>query len=294
MQKISILTIIFLVGISTIAVSQNKTYVDSRGNTHLIGQCTRNAFEKEDFKEWFDKSYISYTVNTDLLKRVKRKSKGVTFEIFMATWCGDSRREVPRFFKILDALKVKDDNISIINVDNAKNAYKQSPTHEEKGKLIFRVPTFIMYKNGVEIGRIIESPVTSLEMDLVQILLDLPTAPNYKSVHALDKLLTEKGLTSEPKELLEYARTLRQSVNSSGEFNSYGYLLLGKNEVDKAIVVFYINALLFRNEANPFDSLAEAYEKKGDKEKALEMYEKVLTIDPNNKNAKERIAALKA
>ena len=35
---------------------------------------------------------------------------------------------------------------------------------------IQRVPTFIIYKNNIESGRIIETPKTSLEQDLVNIL----------------------------------------------------------------------------------------------------------------------------
>ena len=35
---------------------------------------------------------------------------------------------------------------------------------------IQRVPTFIIYKNNIEAGRIIENPVTSLEQDMVNIL----------------------------------------------------------------------------------------------------------------------------
>ena len=35
---------------------------------------------------------------------------------------------------------------------------------------IDRVPTFIIYKNNIEAGRIIENPITSLEQDMVNIL----------------------------------------------------------------------------------------------------------------------------
>jgi len=33
-----------------------------------------------------------------------------------------------------------------------------------------RVPTFIIFKNNIEAGRIIENPLTSLEQDMVNIL----------------------------------------------------------------------------------------------------------------------------
>lgn len=292
MKLIHFLTIAFCLGFSTLATSQNLEYTDASGKKQLIGQCSRQAFQKEAYQEWFNANYNEYAVNLDLLKKAKRKKGGVTFEIFLGTWCGDSKREVPRFLKVLDALKVEESAISIINLNNADTAYKQSPTHEEEGKLIHRVPTFIMYKKGIEIGRIVESPVTSLEMDLVQILLDLPTASNYKGVHQMAQLLAEKGVTTDKKELFQYAVSIQRAVHSSSELNSYGYFLLRKEEIDKAIVVFYVNAVLFRNETNSFDSLAEGYEKKGDKESALSMYKKTLELDPNNEHAKERIADL--
>jgi hypothetical protein len=51
-------------------------------------------------------------------------------------------------------------------VDNAK----LSPVGEYDKLDIQRVPTFIIYKNNIEVGRIIENPVTSLEQDMINIL----------------------------------------------------------------------------------------------------------------------------
>jgi len=271
---------------------QNKEYTDKKGNSHLIGKCNKAAFEKESYKKWFDENYTTYKVNMDLLKKVKRKTKGITFKIFLGTWCGDSKREVPRFMKVLDELKIEESALEIISLSNKKEAYKQSPTGEEKGKLIFRVPTFIIYKNEVEIGRIVESPVTSLEMDLVQILLGLPTNPNYNAIHELENLFTENGLPKDKETFLKYAHSISKTSKKSSELNSYGYILLGRNEIDKAIAVFYINAILYRREANVYDSLAEAYEKNGDAEKALKMYQKAVEINPKSEHAVERIAEL--
>jgi len=56
--------------------------------------------------------------------------------------------------------------ISFIGVDNAK----LSLVGEYDSLDIQRVPTFIIYKNNIESGRIIETPKTSLEQDLVNIL----------------------------------------------------------------------------------------------------------------------------
>jgi len=51
--------------------------------------------------------------------------------------------------------------------------------------------------------------------------------------------------------------------------------------------VFKLNAETFPQSENVWDSLAEAYMKAGDVKKAEENYEKSLTLDPTNENAKE-------
>ena len=79
-------------------------------------------------------------------------------KIVIGTWCPDSRREVPKFMMILDIWKFPVSKVTFIGVDNAK----LSPVGEYESLNILRVPTFIIYKNNIEAGRIIENPVTSL------------------------------------------------------------------------------------------------------------------------------------
>ena len=90
----------------------------------------------------------------------------ITIKIVMGIWCPDSRREVPRFMKVIDAWKFPAAKLTFIGVDDAK----QSPVGEYLKLDIQRVPTFILYKNNIEAGRIIENPKTSLEQDMVDIL----------------------------------------------------------------------------------------------------------------------------
>lgn len=69
-------------------------------------------------------------------------------------------------------------------VSNRDSLYKKSPQHEETGKNIVRVPTIIIEQKGVEIGRIIEFPKTSLEKDLLSILRKEKYQPNYHHLKA--------------------------------------------------------------------------------------------------------------
>lgn len=68
--------------------------------------------------------------------------------------------------------------------------------------------------------------------------------------------------------------------------NQMGYRLLGQGEVDQAIAVFRFNVETYPESANVYDSLGEAYEQKGELKKALELYERAVSMgekidDPN-------------
>lgn len=71
--------------------------------------------------------------------------------------------------------------------------------------------------------------------------------------------------------------------------NQIGYDLLWEKQIDKAIEVFHANVDLYPEEANSYDSLAEAYYKKGDHKNAKKYYKKALEIDPGLSSAIEML-----
>ena len=70
---------------------------------------------------------------------------------------------VPVFFRVIDLAAFDNQNIRIFCVDRTKTVEKMELEIE-------KVPTFIVYRKGEEIGRIIESPIKSMEEDLYEIL----------------------------------------------------------------------------------------------------------------------------
>jgi thiol-disulfide isomerase/thioredoxin len=88
--------------------------------------------------------------------------------MIMATWCPDSKRELPRYFVIMDAAGVADSTLTMVGVDRTK---KDSEGLTEKWG-ITRVPTFVFFRKGQEIGRVVERvPAGStLEAEIAKML----------------------------------------------------------------------------------------------------------------------------
>jgi thiol-disulfide isomerase/thioredoxin len=260
----------------------------------LLGTVSEDALRKEPYASWFVKNYDDYRPNQDIIIQLKNYSLSIyTVKIFFGTWCGDTKREMPKMMKVLDQIGFPKSNITYIALDNDDNAYKQSPSQEEKGMSIYRVPTFIFYEKDKEIARINELPVQSTERDLLQIFRKQLYVPNYTSHALVDNWLKQGLLADENLSAAGIARQARSSVISEGELNACGYVLMSRNANQEAVNVFRINVNLFPKSPNCYDSLAEAYLKMGSKTKAITMYEKALELDPTNKKTAEKIEKLK-
>ena len=73
------------------------------------------------------------------------------------------------------------------------------------------------------------------------------------------------------------------------EFNWLGYRLLDQHRVHHAIQVFRWNVDLHPEAWNAYDSLGEAYMRAGEREKAIQNYEKSLDLNPDNDNARQML-----
>ena len=173
-MKNRILVIVFLLTLST-GFSQNKE--DRNGN--LIGYLEKSDLLSGKYKGWFThENYKNYEPKTKTLKRIKKSLDGISVKAFVGTWCHDSKREIPRFYKIMEAVDFDlKKNFQIIGITRGK----KTPDNLQKGYNIVRTPTIIFFKNGKEIGRFVEHPRKSLEKDILQILKQ----KNYK--HSYEK-----------------------------------------------------------------------------------------------------------
>lgn len=141
-------------------------FSEQKGELILLGKGDRSGLEVPPFDEWFVPEYDSYVPDSVVVKDLQGHISDVNILIVLGTWCSDSRREVPRFFKILDELKMDMSNIEVYFVDGDKTC----PGLDGENYKIELVPTFIFFRNGEELGRIVETPNESLESDMYHIV----------------------------------------------------------------------------------------------------------------------------
>lgn len=143
----------------------------------LIGPISISELETGYHKDWFTKELATYQVDSVTLNELQNnpdKLKRMSVKIFLGTWCSDSQREVPRFYNIMRFLNIT--NFELIGMDREK----KTPDNLEKGLDIKYVPTIIIYMDGKEVNRIIESSVKTLEKDLISIVQQKNYTPKYK------------------------------------------------------------------------------------------------------------------
>ncbi|MHA4894904.1 thioredoxin domain-containing protein [Pedobacter sp. PWIIR3] len=167
-MKTGLALMIILLAMNVSAQKINKKIEDkTRNKTVMINLCTREGLISfPEFKESYDAQYPIYKVDSLTLDTIKPLLKDKTVTIVLGTWCGDSKLQVPHLFKVLDGLNIAEKDITIIATDGSKKA---------EGKLldglnIEFVPTIIFYEKGIELGRITESPLETLEKDMYHIL----------------------------------------------------------------------------------------------------------------------------
>lgn len=148
-------------------LNENREEATKAGNDSLlIGTTTRVAFEKPRYSTWFHPMYLRYQPNPKIMEQLQPKLADITIKVFLGSWCGDSQREIPRFYKLLDAARIPYSRIELISLREDKTGLKG----EEKTYNITAVPTFILYQEGKEVGRIVETAYPTLEMNMLNLL----------------------------------------------------------------------------------------------------------------------------
>ena len=117
-------------------------------------------------KEW-QENYDKCKPAPDLIETLKSKlGNSLRIDVYLGLWCPDSQNHVPSLIKILDTAGV---SIPIRFLNVQRKAVKSIRYYSDEFQ-VERVPTFIFYRGGTEIGRIVENPNAGLIEDMLAIL----------------------------------------------------------------------------------------------------------------------------
>ena len=132
----------------------------------LIGRSNVKWLQNNKQFAWFNSGYDNYNTNASAIEQLQKITPDISFIVFAGTWSDATQTLLPQFYKALDAAKINRGRVMLYFLDRDK----KSPQGFEGQFSINNVPTFIVMKNGEEVGRIVESVSSSIEGDLVDIL----------------------------------------------------------------------------------------------------------------------------
>ena len=280
MKNLTYLILIFI-SFNTASQPLNRSFESVDGKITLLGEVTLERLNEEPFGEWYKANYADYEVaGTETL--MMNPVDSIT--IFMGTWCGDSKREVPRFIKILENVDYDLSRVKILCLNTGFQNYKQAPERQERGVNIHRVPTFIFHDSeGNEIDRIVEEPVVSFEKDINTIL----AGEEYNTAYPVAKKLIDYFESYSLKELKKMRSKLVKEFNFAEnvyELNTYGYVLWTSFQIPEAQFVFDLNMRLFPEEVIVHQTYARFINSLGKGDKALSCIREGLRIEPENES----------
>lgn len=130
----------------------------------LLGEVDREEIEKAE-PDWVA-AQVEAEIDADAASGLAGAEPGATVQIYFGTWCSDSRREIARFWRALDEnLGVVPFEVEYVAVDRSEN---RPPDLAERVDLRY-VPTFVVHRDGAEVGRVVEVS-DAIERDLLALL----------------------------------------------------------------------------------------------------------------------------
>jgi CubicO group peptidase (beta-lactamase class C family) len=113
------------------------------------------------------------------------------------------------------------------------------------------------------------------------------------AIQAFRADLLRQGFAKAPDVRKQLEAKDRNFKLSEDELITWAYQLLEEGEDGPSVAIFQLTVARYPKSANAYDSLAEAYEMSGEKQRAIENYTRSLQLDPKNTNAVQHLQSLK-
>lgn len=151
MKKLIYIAIALLAAPALFAQPAEVT-TEAGGTKILKGFVTKNQLATDADFAWYGENQKGYTPEASALQAFKNAKDSIHILAFGGTWCSDTKYILPKFYALADAAGLSLDRITLLGVDRSKKTIQ----HLTEAFSVTRVPTFIVLKNGQEIGRVVE------------------------------------------------------------------------------------------------------------------------------------------
>jgi len=260
----------------------------------LAGAITRSDLRVPPFSEWFDSQYTKYQASDRTVALLRKAIEGVSVEAYFGTWCGDSRRQIPRLLRILDLAGVEESRLSLVALSDQRMQFKRSPGRLEEKRYIHRTPTIVLVRNGAEIGRIVETPSETIEADLLAILQGRGPTPRYGAESWIHHLFTDRSGPDALKALstADAAITSLSDPDSLWHYADHDLMKNGRPAEARALLELHLR--LNPRSVIGHVVMADALQALGRKAEALAEADKALALDPKDGRAQRTAARLRS
>ncbi|WP_185957210.1 TlpA family protein disulfide reductase [Gracilimonas mengyeensis] len=136
----------------------------AQSSAQLIGEVTKEQILKSDriYEIYFNR----YQPENEAVEYLQALQDSISIYVFWGSWCPESKKQVPRLIKTLDRAGNENINAHYIGTD----AQKKFPKEFLKKFDIKYIPTVMVLKSQLEVGRIDQKPNIPIEKALIQVL----------------------------------------------------------------------------------------------------------------------------
>jgi hypothetical protein len=166
---------------STLAWAQSNSAADD--GKVLKGKIEMKTLISDSAYAWFYTGVNKYQPNDNMVNYLKANRDKFNVVALIGTWNEQSRQLLPKLYKVMIMAGAPEQQVLIFGAD------EKLDTGAPQDYKLKRLPTFIVMREGKELGRITGEVSESVESDLARILLK-----------ANQKDKPEKEKESEPKE----------------------------------------------------------------------------------------------
>ena len=130
----------------------------------LVGPVTKEQIlDSERIYEIYMKRY---TPDSAAVEYMATLDESLEVIVFLGSWCPESKKYIPRLMKALEVSSSEHINVKYVGVD----AQKKSPKEFLKKHQIKYIPSVVVLKGDIEVGRLAKKPQEPIELEFVEIL----------------------------------------------------------------------------------------------------------------------------